>query len=94
MGLPTWTLLPEGEVPCPCGQKGYIGAPCFFCRSPGADLVPVLDPGERDAEDARRAKREMRGREWRSAQSWEEALHLLKLLAVMGPQVPAPLAEE
>ncbi len=93
MGLPTWTLLPAEDVPCPpeCLKGGV--ATCFFCRSPGADLVPVLDPGERDAEDARRAKRNLRSRERLSSQSWEEALTLSALLCG-GTQVPAPLAEE
>ena len=74
MGLPTWTLLPEGEVPCPptCPKNGV--ATCFFCRSPGADLVPVLDPGERDAEDARRAKRDQKFREHRSGIPWKDTL--------------------
>lgn len=92
MGLPTWTLLPEGEVPCPCGQKGYIGAPCFFCRSPGADLVPVLDQKESDLRvkfDAWAGRRAMRQRETRSETLWEDALALS-----IDAQVPAPLAEE
>ncbi len=93
MGLPTWTLLPEGEVPCPMNCHTVGGMRCFWCRPPGINLVPVLDPGERDAEDERRAKRNLRSRECLSSQSWEEALTLSALLCG-GTQVPSPLAEE
>ncbi len=85
MSLPTWTLLPAEDVPCPptCLVDGV--ATCFWCRSPGADLVPVLDPESAIvACDASSARREMRERELRSEMPWEGALVTMAIAGAQG----------
>ena len=92
MSLPTWTLLPAEDVPCTptCAGLGAIlvvNGACFWCRSPGADLVPVLDPDElraRDKDDASYARREMRERELRSEMPWEGTLVTMAIAGAQG----------
>lgn len=55
MSLPSWTLLPAEDVPCPadCGRRfAGSGFLCFNCRPTGYGMAPLVPSAE-----ARRGER-------------------------------------